>query len=201
MAFILGLTGGIGSGKSVASQHFEDLGIEVIDTDLIAREVVQPHSPTLNNIVLHFGNRVINHAGELDRKALRKIIFDAPKEKQWLENLLHPLIRTRVNDKLAHIQSPYGVLVSPLLFESKQHHKINRTLVIDCPEEIQQQRTSQRDDISIKDIQDIMATQLSREERNQQADDIIENSGSIEDLQQAIEHYHYALLDNIHAYY
>ncbi len=175
MTFIVGLTGGIGSGKSVASHTFETLGITVVDTDVIARELVQAKdsSGALNKIREHFGDSIIGTDGELNRQQLRKSIFEKPEEKTWLENLLHPLVRSYTTQRLVNIQSRYGVLVSPLLFESIQHHPVNRALVIDCIEATQQQRTSQRDNVSIESVQDIMATQLSREERNQLADDVI----------------------------
>lgn len=195
MAYILGVTGGIGSGKSAATTIFESLGIEIVDADSIAREVVALGSPALHQISLYFGENILLASGELDRSALRARIFSDTKEKKWLEDLLHPLIRDHIIERLKHIRSSYGILSSPLLFESGQHTLVNRTLLIDCPEDIQIQRATTRDHISSAQVKAIMATQLSSEQRNNKADDVIENVGELEDLRREINDYHLRLMN------
>lgn len=194
MAFILGLTGGIGSGKSVASNHFETLGVTVVDSDIIAREVVALNSPALQHISEYFGKDILLATGELDRDQLRQRIFSNQKEKHWLEQLLHPLIRESTKQQLSIAPPPYSILSSPLLFESEQYRLTNRTLLIDCEEELQVSRAKHRDNTSSEDIKRIMSTQLSCKDRRQRADDIINNNGSISDLQNKIDNYHHSIL-------
>ena len=200
MTFILGLTGGIGSGKSAASARFETHNIQIIDADIIAREVVELGSPALATIAQHFGNEILLSSGELNRAYLREIIFSCAREKKWLEELLHPLIRKTIMVRLAKLDSTYGILSSPLLFESQQHTMAQRVLVIDCDEALQMQRALRRDNVTAEQITTIMSSQLSREQRNQQADDIIRNNHSLVALYDAIDHYHHQLLEqlNIH---
>lgn len=197
MALIIGLTGGIGSGKTAASDYFASLGITVVDADQVAREVVMPGSRALAAITEHFGQEVIQSSGELDRAYLRKKIFSDPQAKQWLEALLHPLIRKSIEQQLTDISSPYGILVSPLLFETKQHQLTDRTLVIDCDETNQLQRVEQRDGNTSEQIKAIINTQLSREERNQKADDVISNNGLLTELHTALNQYHQSLLTEL----
>ncbi|MFT5116612.1 MAG: dephospho-CoA kinase [Kiritimatiellia bacterium] len=197
MPYILGVTGGIGSGKSAATEVFESLGIDVVDADKVAREVVTQGSPALHQISLHFGDNILLASGELDRSALRASIFSDAKEKQWLEELLHPLIRTLITERLRRITSSYGILSSPLLFESGQDSLVERTLLIDCPEDIQLHRATQRDDIDVAQIKAIMATQRSREQRKRKADNVIDNVGGLEDLAREINDYHLKLLNEL----
>ncbi len=198
MPYIIGVTGGIGSGKSAATDQFTALGITVVDADQVAREVVHKGEPALAAIAEYFGDGVLLDSGELDRTALRKHIFTASgnntEAKILLETLLHPLIRERIHAQLAAVTSPYGVLVSPLLFETGQDQLVDRTLVIDSHAEQQQQRASQRDNVSPEAIAAIMENQLTRAERNAKADEIIANHGSLEALQQAVTDYHQRLL-------
>ena len=197
MPFILGVTGGIGSGKSTATDIFYRLGINVIDADIIAKEVVNIGSPSLQAISEHFGVSILLPSGELNRAALRACIFTHAKEKQWLEQLLHPVIRTTIEEQLNAVTSAYGILSSPLLFETQQDSFASQTLVIDCEEGIQRTRATQRDGVSLDQVNAIMASQLSREVRNKKADDIINNSGDIATLKQAVTHYHSQLLTQL----
>jgi dephospho-CoA kinase len=194
MPFILGITGGIGSGKSAATRLFETLGIEVIDADILARNAVSVGTPALEKIALHFGHTMLLPSGELDRKALRMRIFSCSNDKQWLEGLLHPIIRAAISHEIGTITSAYGILSSPLLFETHQDTLVNRTLVIDCDESIQRQRAMARDNMSREQLNAIMSSQLSREARNLKADDIISNNLGFSELTTAITHYHKQLL-------
>jgi dephospho-CoA kinase len=197
MTLIIGLTGGIGSGKSAASEHFVSLGVTVVDADQVAREVVGLGKPALVAITDHFGQRMLLTDGTLDRARLRERIFADADAKQWLESLLHPLIRQEITAQLAAVDAPYAILVSPLLFETGQNSMTDHTLVIDCDEATQQQRVQVRDGNTPKQIQAIMASQLSREERNRRADKIIVNNGSLDVLHQAIDDYHQQLCTGI----
>jgi len=135
--FVLGVTGGIGSGKSAVTARFEKLGIEVVDADIAARTVVALGKPALEKIAERFGSSILLASGELDRPALRKIVFEKPEERKWLESLTHPLIRDEIMNGLKRAQSPYVILVSPLLIESGQYHFAQRILVVDVPESTQ----------------------------------------------------------------
>lgn len=190
---IVGLTGGIGSGKSEVSARFERLGITVVDADVIARQVVEPGSSALEQIAQHFGIEIITKDGVLDRKKLRSIIFEKPFEKNWLENLLHPIIRMETVAQLNRSQSLYTILSSPLLLETNQHELVDRILVVDADEKLQVSRASSRDSISPESIQKIMQSQLNRSARCAKADDIIHNHGDLRELQDQIEslHAHY----------
>lgn len=188
--WILGLTGGIGSGKSAAAQHFSDLGISLIDADHAARWVVEPGRPALAQIVERFGANVLQADGQLDRAALRSLIFQAPAQRHWLEALLHPLINQEINNYLTSAQSPYAILVSPLLIESGQHHLTQRILVIDVPEHLQVQRTMQRDQSSAAQVQAILQAQASRDERLRHAHDILVNDRDQLWLQSEVERLH-----------
>lgn len=194
----VGLTGGIGSGKSAASALFEQFGICVVDADVVAREVVEPGTSALNKIIAHFGSTILMSDGSLDRSKLRAIIFSQPNEKTWLESLLHPLIREQILTQLKHAHSPYAILVSPLLFETDQHQLVNRTLLIDLPKELQISRSSARDNSSADQIQKIIDNQLSRECKIDKADDIISNRHDFAYLRDEVErqHLHYLELAN-----
>ncbi len=187
---LIGLTGGIGSGKSAAASMFADLGISTIDVDQAARQVVAPGQPALQSIAEHFGPQVLQANGSLDRKRLRELVFAAPQQRRWLEQLTHPLIRQLVNQQIDNASSAYVMLVSPLLVESGQHKRCDRILVVDVPPELQLARTRSRDGASSEQIQAIMQAQLSREQRLAHADDVINNSASLEHLQQQVQHLH-----------
>ncbi|WP_433925097.1 dephospho-CoA kinase [Vreelandella sp. 21] len=176
---IIGLTGGIGSGKSTVARAFGELGIGWVDADDVAREVVAVGEPALAAIAEHFGTDVLNSDGTLNRSALRTIIFEDPVQRQWLESVTHPKVRERLLLHLDRLQaqSPYVLLVSPLLFESGQDKLVNRTLVIDVPESLQLSRTLARDGVSESQVRAILAAQLPREERLAKGNDVIDNSG------------------------
>lgn len=191
----LGLTGGIGSGKSVAADRFQSLGAQVVDADLIAREVVEPGEPALEAIAHHFAPSILLDDGRLNRSKLREIIFSESAAKQWLEDLLHPIIRERIIHRLSERggNTPYAILVSPLLLETDQSALVQRIIVVDCPTDMQLKRASLRDNTDTAQIKAIMATQLTREQRLARADDILHNDGDLEHLYQQIDrlHQHY----------
>ncbi|MDG6882732.1 Dephospho-CoA kinase [Phocoenobacter uteri] len=176
MSYIVGLTGGIGSGKSTIARLFEKYNIAIIDADIVAREVVTKGSPLLDQIVEKFGSQVLLENGELDREALRQIIFNHKENTEWLNNLLHPAIRQEMLRQLEQANSPYVLWVVPLLIENNLTEFCNRVLVIDVLPEIQLERASKRDSNKVELIKNIMKAQVSREKRLSFADDIIENN-------------------------
>ncbi len=180
--FIVGLTGGIGSGKTAASDWFKAQGIVIVDADLVSRQVVKPGTPALTAIRNHFGASLIQSDGTLDRAALRRVVFDQPAERHWLEQLLHPLIAQEIVRQLATAASPYALLVSPLLFETGQKAFVRRTLLIDVPEALQMSRTAARDKVEETQVKAIMAAQMSRADRRAKADDIVVNDVSLAEL-------------------
>lgn len=192
--WILGLTGGIGSGKSAAAQHFIDLGVHLVDADNAARWVVEPGRPALAKIVEHFGAQVLQANGELDRSALRGLIFQDPEQRRWLETLLHPLIGQEIISYLARAESPYAILVSPLLVESGQYKMTQRVLVIDAPEQLQIQRTMQRDSTSEEQVQAILKAQAGRKQRLSHADDVLINDRDPAWLKSEVERLHHFYL-------
>tara|TARA_B110000263_G_C15116394_1_gene422218 strand:+ start:67 stop:654 length:588 start_codon:yes stop_codon:yes gene_type:complete len=183
---IIGLTGGIGSGKTATSDAFKSLGVDIIDADMSSRRVVERGQPALEDIQDHFGSDILDSENNLDRAKLREIIFQDPKERVWLEELLHPKIAQHIKDQLESSKSPYCVLVSPLLLETEQKSFCSSVLVVDVPEESQISRTSKRDGVSEEQVKSIIATQINREQRLKQADEIIINDGSIEELKEKI---------------
>ena len=192
--WILGLTGGIGSGKSAAAEHFAALGVHVVDADHAARWVVEPGRPALSQIAEHFGEQVLQADGQLNRGALRALIFSDPEQRRWLEALLHPLIREEIADNLAQAQSPYAILVSPLLIESGQYTTTQRVLVIDVPQALQIQRTLKRDNTSEEQVHAILKVQASREDRLRHADDVLTNDRDLEALKTEVERLHHFYL-------
>ncbi len=194
-ALIIGITGGIGSGKTAATDAFAALGITVVDADLVAREVVKPGQPALAAIAANFGQQILLPDGNLDRKALRETIFREPAAKQWLEDLLHPLIRQEILSRLQHSNSPYTLLSSPLLLETDQQTLCQRVLVIDAPESLQLARTMARDNSTVETTRAIMASQLDRQQRLARADDVIVNDGDLLALHDAVEKMHQTYLD------
>ncbi|ALO46918.1 dephospho-CoA kinase [Pseudohongiella spirulinae] len=193
---IIGITGGIGSGKTAATDQFAALGIEVIDADRLSREVVKPGSPALQAIAGHFGaGKILTEDGQLNRRALRQIIFTDHDAKKWLEQLLHPLIRQEIVLGLQNSQSPYTILASPLLLETDQQTLCSRILLIDAPEELQIRRTADRDQSDEASVRAIMQTQMPRHQRRSHADDIIVNDGTLEQLHQAVKDLHQTYLE------
>lgn len=188
--WVLGLTGGIGSGKSAVAEAFGELGVHWVDADHAARWVVEPGRPALAQIAQHFGEGVLAADGSLDRGALRGLVFQDPEQRKWLEQLLHPLIKQEVAEHLARGLSPYAIMVSPLLIESGQYRRTDRVLVVDVPEELQVQRASQRDKAGEEQIRAILKAQASREERLRHADDVLLNDRDMGWLRAEVERLH-----------
>lgn len=195
MNFVVGITGGIGSGKSAVTAHLENLGIDVVDADLAARVVVEPGQPALDAIAEHFGAHILHNDGQLDRAALRKIVFEDPQARTWLESVTHPAIRQEIESQLQSATSPYVVLSSPLLLEAKQHSFVDHVVVVDVTEELQIARTTLRDSNSVELVQKIMAAQLPRTERISRADEVIDNSGTLTDLEAQADALHRRMLE------
>jgi len=191
---VIGLTGGIGSGKSTVADLFQRKGIDIVDADLIAREVVEPGEPALASIVAHFGQEILDEQGRLRRAELRKRVFAEPGERQWLEQLLHPLIHDRITQRLSSCKSPYCMLVSPLLFETRQRGLVDRAVVVDVGEETQLSRTMQRDRSSRETIEAIIAAQMPRVARREAADDIIDNDAGLDALTRQVDRLHESYL-------
>lgn len=191
--FRVGLTGGIGSGKSVVAAMFSRLGVPVIDADSISRDLTSSPGPVLQQIVTIFGQEVVDHAGNLNRKVLRTRIFSDNLYRQKLEAILHPAIYARMEAIYLGIDAPYCILCIPLLLETNSCSKVDRILVIDCPVSLQIERTCNRDDVPSQVIEKIINTQVSREVRLKAADDVIVNDSDVENL--AIK------VDELHAMY
>lgn len=194
---IIGLTGGIGSGKSTITKFFNQLGIQSVDADDVARLVVQPNTHCLNMIHQRYGDDILLDNQSLNRRALRDIIFNQPQEKAWLEGLTHPAIRNEIQTQLSKISSPYGLLVHPLLFETKQNSLCKFVIAIDVPADIQVQRVMNRDKINKDNAESIMATQLSNAERIKKADLILENAGDISDMNAKVLTLHTQILESL----
>ena len=180
--FIVGLTGGIGSGKTTVANLFADLGVVLVDADIVAREVVNPASEGLAAIVEHFGAEILLSDGHLERSMLRECIFNNDEERLWLNGLLHPLIRETMLKNCKEAQSNYVIMVVPLLFENGLDRLVHRTLLVDISPQLQQQRTMARDDVSAKQVQNIIGSQATRAEKLSKADDVIDNQGEISAL-------------------
>ncbi|MFT4769678.1 MAG: dephospho-CoA kinase [Glaciecola sp.] len=190
----VGVTGGIGSGKSAVTQRLQSLDIEVVDADIVAREVVETGSPALQKIALHFGDDILSEDGSLNRAALRRVVFTDPRERLWLENLTHPLIGESIAKQLAAATSPYVVLSSPLLLEGSQRDFVQHIVVVDVPESVQVARTTTRDNNNEELVRAIMAAQMPRDSRLASADTVIDNSGALEALDEQIASLHKKLL-------
>ena len=188
--YIVGLTGGIGSGKTTVSQFFLNNNIEVINSDAISREVVQPGTNALAKIEERFGAEILTGSKTLNRPRMRSIIFKDEDQKDWLENLLHPLIRDAISHSIACAKSDYVVLESPLLLETDQHKLVDRILVVDISPKTQLERTLARDGGSKDTIKSIIDSQLTRSERLNRADDVINNEQDIQSVQSEFESIH-----------
>ncbi len=188
--FIVGLTGGIGSGKTAASDFFQTKKITIVDADICARLVVQKGQPALEKITQRFGSGILLPSGELNRPKLRKTVFASPADKQWLEALLHPLIAQTINDQLDAASSAYTIFSSPLLLETEQHKRCQRVLLIDAPVELQIERTLKRDASDQTTIENIIKSQMSREDKQKHADDIVDNSADLASLHAQLSDLH-----------
>lgn len=195
MVYTVALTGGIGSGKSSVTHAFSQLGITIVDADLIARQIVESGCPALNAISAHFGAEILLKDGSLNRRLLREKIFNSATEKLWLNNLLHPLIQQHTLTKIANARSPYVLWVVPLLVENNLHHKADRILVVDASPEIQIARTISRDNVSRQHVELILAAQAMRDERLAIADDVINNDGSPELVAANVDRLHRQYLE------
>ncbi len=184
------LTGGIASGKTTVSDLFQELGTPVIDTDVIARELVRPGQPALARIVQHFGSSVLQADGQLDRRQLRRRIFDQTAERRALEAIMHPAIQDELDAQLDRLHAPYVILVIPLLAESGRQWRQDRVLLVDVPEALQIERLVRRDHCSKAEAEVALAAQASRRERLALADDIILNTGEREALARAVRELH-----------
>jgi dephospho-CoA kinase len=192
--FVVGITGGIGSGKSAVTDYLEIKGITVVDADKVARVVVEPGTSGLAAIAEHFGHNILLPNGTLDRAALRKIVFDNADERKVLEGITHPRIREEIARQLSEAGSPYVVLASPLLLESGQSSFADYVVVVDVPESVQLSRTMTRDDNSEQLVKSIMAVQLDRETRLARSDTSISNEGTLEELHTRVDALHTDLL-------
>jgi dephospho-CoA kinase len=193
--FIVGLTGGIGSGKTTIANFFGEHGITIVDADIVARDVVAQGSPALSQISEHFGENFIQSNGQLDRALLRQQIFSNDADKLWLNNLLHPLIREQLLKQIKAAKSTYCLLVAPLLIENNLVNLVNRVLVIDVSEVTQINRTTKRDNNSIGQVKSIIASQASRKVKQEHADDIINNDNQpLEALKVAVTELHQSYL-------
>lgn len=192
---VIGITGGIGSGKSAATNYLADKGVTVVDADLVSRQVVEPGQPALDEIRQHFGDQVIQADGTLDRRALRDIVFSDPSRREQLEAITHPAIAREMLRQLHESRSPYTILVSPLLLETSQREMVERVLLVDVPEALQLERTARRDEVSEDQVRRIMAAQMSREERRRLADDIVINDDSLESLYRQLDELHQKYLE------
>ncbi|AYO13445.1 dephospho-CoA kinase [Vibrio owensii] len=183
MAFVIGLTGGIASGKTTVANLFkQQFKIDIVDADIVAREVVEPGTPGLNAIVEHFGADIVHDDQTLDRAKLREKIFSNPEEKAWLNGLLHPMIREKMIEDLEQVTSDYALLVVPLLVENKLDSLCDRVLVVDVDPQTQISRTVKRDNVSEEQANAILASQASREQRLALADDVVKNNPDDPDL-------------------
>ncbi|OPH55146.1 dephospho-CoA kinase [Vibrio campbellii] len=183
MAFVIGLTGGIASGKTTVANLFkQQFKIDIVDADIVAREVVEPGTPGLNAIIEHFGVDIVRDDQMLDRAKLRERIFSNPEEKTWLNGLLHPMIREKMIEDLEQVTSDYALLVVPLLIENKLDSLCDRVLVVDVDPQTQISRTVKRDNVSEEQAKAILASQASREQRLALADDVVKNNPDDPDL-------------------
>lgn len=186
----IALTGGIGSGKSVAARYFAALKTPIIDADKIVHQLLKAGTPTYKKIVTHFGKDLLTAQKSLDRKKLASLIFSTPKEKAWLEKLIHPQVKQIMEEKASRLKKPYCILVIPLFFETNFQVKVDRVLLIDCPLQTQIKRLKIRDHNRIKQIKNIVKTQAKRKLRCQKTDDIIYNNSSLNRLKRAVAKMH-----------
>lgn len=194
---VIGLTGGIGSGKSTVAKLFANKGIAIIDTDVIARDVTKPEHPALSAIVNEFGKDILLPDHTLDRNKLRNIVFANPAKRRWLEQLLHPLIRSNMEEQIKQAKSPYCIAVIPLLVETLPNPILDRILVVDVTRNQQIKRVLERDNLTIEEAESIIGSQATRDERLAAADDYIVNEGSLSDLKMQVDKLHEFYLSSI----
>lgn len=192
--FTVALTGGIGSGKTVVANLFAGLGVPIIDTDIIAREIVKPGKPALAEITHAFGREVLSMNGELDRSKLARMTFSNPRLLKQLERILHPRIHAEIRSRLLKLNAPYAMVVIPLLVETGQVDTYNRVLTVDCDRATQVARVRERDHRSDEQINAILQAQATRAERLSWADDIIENNGTLDELEAKVRQLHQSYL-------
>ncbi|WP_133468328.1 dephospho-CoA kinase [Paraglaciecola marina] len=192
--YVVGVSGGIGSGKTTVTNYFKKFNIDVIDADIVARQAVEPGTPGLQAIVGKFGQKILDINGALDRSQLRQLVFSEPENKEWLNQLLHPAIRTEMVKQVQQAKSNYCLLSVPLLVENKLYEMVDRVLIVDVSETNQLKRTLLRDKTNAQQIQAIMDSQASREQRLAVADDVIDNNDSPEKLLIQVELLHQTYL-------
>ncbi|MEP1447475.1 MAG: dephospho-CoA kinase [Paraglaciecola sp.] len=188
--YVVGISGGIGSGKTTVTDLFAKLGVEVIDADVIARDVVEPGTPALKAIIAKFGVSVLDESGKLNRTKLRTLVFADIEIKNWLNQLLHPAIRELMLMQIKQAKSKYCLLSVPLLVENKSYEWVDRVAIVDVDEQTQLQRTVLRDNTNNQEIRAIMAAQATRQQRLAVADDVIDNAGNREDLLEKVSQLH-----------
>ena len=186
----IGLTGGIGSGKSTVAGLFATRGVPVIDADAIARELVAPGQPALEAIVAAFGPEMLDEQGHLDRARLRELIFSDSQQRLQLEAILHPRIRAEMTTRIGTLNAPYVLLIIPLLFEAAQTDLVDLVLVVDAAPDVQRERVAARDALPEPQIEAILAAQLDRDHRVERADDVLDNSGDLAALEQQVDVLH-----------
>ncbi|WP_019277522.1 dephospho-CoA kinase [Vibrio coralliilyticus] len=196
MPFVVGLTGGIASGKTTVANLFQSqFGIEIVDADVVAREVVEPGSEGLKAIEERWGSGILLHDGTLNRAKLREVIFANEEEKAWINGLLHPMIREKMQADIAKVTSPYGLLVIPLMVENNLQSLADRVLVVDVDKQTQMQRTVERDGVPLEQVESILAAQASRTQRLAIADDVIKNNATNQELLPQITELHQKYLE------
>lgn len=189
-ALCIALTGGIGSGKTTVSDIFAELGVPVIDADVISRQLTEKDGAAFEPVVELFGNSILTDSGEIDRSSLRKLVFENPELRLQLEAIIHPLVRKQINQRINELRQGYCLVSIPLLLETGKPQHIDRILVVDCPEHLQIQRASKRDQSNQTDIQKIITSQVDRQTRLNSADDVIYNDKDLEYLRQQVSSVH-----------
>ena len=190
MVGVVGLTGGIASGKSVVANFFSELGVPIIDADVIAHDVIKTDSPTYHTLLSHFGHDILSYDRSIDRKKLRALVFDNVQERQWLEALLHPMIRETIQHEIKKVKTPYCICVIPLLVESTGIDFIDRVLVVHAPLEAQIARAARRDNTDENQIKKIIAAQTNQEKRLAIAHDVIDNTNDLLSLKNKVKSLH-----------
>lgn len=190
MPYIVALTGGIASGKTTIANLFAQLGVPIIDADMIARQVVKPDTPAYQHIVAHFGQHIVLPSRELNRAKLRNIIFNYPEQRLWLNQYLHPIIQSETQQQIMQFHTPYVIWVVPLLIENQWHKYADRILIIETSQQVQLERLQKRDKIDKNLAKNMISSQITSEDRRRYADDIIINDDQTADLSQQVTQLH-----------